>query len=96
MKYLFIYGWSFSRDIWKDFFKLKNSIFLDLPFHNGKDYKTDKDILNSFSLDLYEYINNQNRLFLMYDMFVSDISSELLILLQQNLKCFSVPYFLCD
>ena len=59
MKYLFIHGWSFSKDIWKDFFQLKNSIFLDLPFHNGTDYKTNKNILNSFSLDLYEYINNQ-------------------------------------
>ncbi|MEZ0323506.1 MAG: alpha/beta hydrolase [Hydrogenothermaceae bacterium] len=33
MKFIFIHGWGFSKNIWKDYFYLDNAIFLDLPSH---------------------------------------------------------------
>ena len=58
MRYIFLHGWSFSKYIWKDFYHLNNSIFLDLPFHNGKSYSTNEKILEKFSLDLLKIIND--------------------------------------
>ena len=60
MKYIFIHGWSFSKDIWKDFYNLENSLFIDLPFHNGNfDYKKE-NILYSFSSDIFNLIESFN------------------------------------
>ncbi|MEJ5173011.1 MAG: alpha/beta hydrolase, partial [Hydrogenothermaceae bacterium] len=33
MKTVFIHGWGFSKNIWKDYFYIDNAVFLDLPFH---------------------------------------------------------------
>ncbi len=60
MKYIFLHGWSFSKDIWKDFYKLENSLFIDLPFHNEKEYYKKKDILKNFALELSDLIDSFN------------------------------------
>ena len=33
MKVIFLHGWGFSKDIFRNYYYLDNSIFLDLPFH---------------------------------------------------------------
>lgn len=33
MKKVFIHGWGFSRQIWKDYFYIDGSVFLNLPYH---------------------------------------------------------------
>ncbi len=45
---VFIHGWSFSKQIWKDFFKLENSLFLDLPFHGNQNLIFEKKIIDSY------------------------------------------------
>jgi pimeloyl-[acyl-carrier protein] methyl ester esterase len=33
MKRIFIHGWGFSKNVWKDYFYLDDTEFIDLPFH---------------------------------------------------------------
>ncbi|MCX7738974.1 MAG: alpha/beta hydrolase [Hydrogenothermaceae bacterium] len=33
MKKIFIHGWGFSKDVWKDYYYIDDALFLDLPFH---------------------------------------------------------------
>jgi len=43
MKTVFIHGWGFSKEIFKDYHYLDNSLFLDLPFHGDfKDFEKNK------------------------------------------------------
>ena len=56
IKKIFIHGWSFSSQIWKDFFDIPDSQFIDLPFHGqNKDY-TDQNIMENFAEDIYKQI----------------------------------------
>ncbi len=57
---IFIHGWSFSKDIWKDFFYLKDSTFLDLPFHgNNRDFYNES-IIENYSSQLAQRIEDLN------------------------------------
>ncbi|WP_456393587.1 alpha/beta fold hydrolase [Persephonella sp.] len=58
MKKFFVHGWSFSSQIWKDFKGLKNSTFLDLPFHGLNREYTGENIMDSFASELYSRIEN--------------------------------------
>ena len=58
MKNIFIHGWSFSKDIWKDFFHLENSHFLDLPFHGENRVYTHQNIIEKFSDEVSSLINS--------------------------------------
>lgn len=61
--YIFLHGWSFSREIWKDYFKYKNSLFIDLPFHNGfNDFKYRDSIIDSFVYNLEDNLKNENNI----------------------------------
>jgi len=56
IKHIFIHGWSFDKNIWKDYFNIKNALFLDLPSHGkNKEYKS----LQDFSLQIANIINSQ-------------------------------------
>lgn len=48
MKYIFIHGWGFSKEIFKDYFYIDNSDFLDLPFHGEMSDFEDKNILENY------------------------------------------------
>ena len=58
---IFIHGWSFSSHIWKDYRNIENSVFLDLPFHGENRSYTEKDILNSFSEEIFNLIEKQEK-----------------------------------
>ena len=58
MKYLFIHGWSFSKDIWRNFYSVENSIYIDLPFHNGNINYKKENILENFSLEVAQLIKD--------------------------------------
>jgi pimeloyl-[acyl-carrier protein] methyl ester esterase len=61
VKKIFIHGWSFNKDIWKDYFNLENAVFLNLPCHsvNGNGYKS--PYLESFKEILFREIENSDR-----------------------------------
>ncbi len=49
MKNIFIHGWSFNKEIWKSYFDIPNSEFLELPFHGrNTDYPFRENIINNF------------------------------------------------
>ncbi len=49
MKNIFIHGWSFSNLIWKEYFDIENSEFLDLPYHGeNTDISIKENIINNF------------------------------------------------
>lgn len=48
MNYIFIHGWGFSKEIFKDYFYIDNSDFLDLPFHGDMSDFVDKNILENY------------------------------------------------
>lgn len=50
---IFIHGWSFSKDIWKDYFYLNNSYFFDIPFHGNFQNFSKKNIISSY----IDYLN---------------------------------------
>lgn len=50
---VFLHGWGFSKKIWKDFYNLDNSIFLDLPFHGELKKFSTENILENY----VEHIN---------------------------------------
>jgi pimeloyl-[acyl-carrier protein] methyl ester esterase len=55
MKTVFIHGWGFSKDIFKDYYYLDNSLFLDLPFHGGfKDFEK-----NNIFENYVNYVSNK-------------------------------------
>jgi len=56
IKKIFIHGWSFSSQIWKNLYNAENSIFLDLPFHGSNRDYTDSQILEKFSSDVLQTI----------------------------------------
>ncbi len=58
---IFVHGWSFSKEIWKDFFDIKNSVFLDLPFHGENRVYNKKKILETFSENLFEIIDKSEK-----------------------------------
>ncbi len=58
---IFLHGWSFSREIWKDFFDQKNSFFLDLPFHNGNNNFDNKSIIESFTDQIIYQIDKSSQ-----------------------------------
>ncbi len=61
MKNIFIHGWSFGKEIWKDYFDLQNSIFLELPFHGeNKNYPIKEEIINNFVNDVCEEIDKSD------------------------------------
>ncbi len=62
MKNVFIHGWSFSSQIWKDFFGIKDSIFLDLPFHGENKNYVEKDIINHFVNDLIKRLDSDEKI----------------------------------
>ncbi len=54
--YLFLHGWSFSKDIWKQYYNFSNSLFANLPFHNDfNEFKYNGSIINSF----VDYLENK-------------------------------------
>ncbi len=55
---IFVHGWSFSSEIWKEFFN-ENSIFIDLPFHGNADFYKEEDIIKSFTDYLFDLISSQ-------------------------------------
>lgn len=58
---IFIHGWSFSSQIWKDYKNIPDSIFLDLPFHGkNRNYTEEKEIISSFAEEIFQIIENQN------------------------------------
>lgn len=46
---IFIHGWSFSKYVWKDFFNLDNSMFLDLPYHGSSKEIYTENIIETYS-----------------------------------------------
>ncbi len=61
MKNIFIHGWSFNKEIWKDYFDVPNSEFLDLPFHGeNRNYKHREEILFNFVDDLSKHLTKDN------------------------------------
>ncbi len=58
---IFIHGWSFSSQIWRDYRNIENSVFLDLPFHGDNRIYSEKDILSSFSEEIYKLIEKQDK-----------------------------------
>ena len=59
MKNIFLHGWGFSKEIWKEFFDLENSAFLDLPFHGESKFNGKNEILKKFSEEIYRKIENE-------------------------------------
>ena len=59
LKKIFIHGWSFNRDIWKDYFNLENSSFLNLPCHTNNG-SFEKPYMESFKEKLLEEIENSD------------------------------------
>ncbi len=60
LKKIFIHGWSFNKDIWKDYYDLDNSVFINLPCHDcDKEFK--EPYLDSFSEYLFNEIENSNQ-----------------------------------
>ncbi len=59
MKNIFLHGWGFSKEIWEEFFDLKNSTFLDLPFHGESKFNGKNEILKKFSEEIYRKIENE-------------------------------------
>jgi pimeloyl-[acyl-carrier protein] methyl ester esterase len=62
MKNIFIHGWSFNKNIWKDYFSIKNSEFLELPFH-GKNinFPISENIIQHFVDKLSSKIEKSNK-----------------------------------
>ncbi len=58
MKNIFIHGWSFSKDIWRDFFELKNSVFFNLPFHGENTGYPTEHIIENFSNEVAKEIES--------------------------------------
>ncbi len=50
---VFLHGWSFSKEIWEDFNNVKDSLFLDLPFHGEFKNFSKNNILDNY----IEYLN---------------------------------------
>lgn len=48
MKKIFIHGWGFSKNIWKNYFYLDDAEFIDLPFH-GDSKNSHYTTLNAFA-----------------------------------------------
>ncbi len=62
MKNIFIHGWSFSKDIWKDYFNVPDSEFLELPFHGkNKDYPLKEEIIKGFINEISLKINKTDK-----------------------------------
>ena len=62
MKNIFIHGWSFSKEIWKDYFNVPDSIFLELPFHGkNMDYPKQENIINNFVDDVCDKIGKSDK-----------------------------------
>jgi pimeloyl-[acyl-carrier protein] methyl ester esterase len=59
LKKIFIHGWSFNREIWKDYFDMDNSIFLNLPCHTQQDVFSEP-YMESFSDYLFQEIENSD------------------------------------
>ncbi len=55
---IFIHGWSFSKEIWKDFYNLSDYMFVDLPFHGNNTDFPRTDIINEFSRYIASIVNN--------------------------------------
>jgi pimeloyl-[acyl-carrier protein] methyl ester esterase len=55
MKKVFIHGWGFSKNIWKDYFYLDDAEFLDLPFHGESKYQ-EATTLQSFAEKVSQHI----------------------------------------
>ncbi|NPA52532.1 MAG: alpha/beta hydrolase [Aquificae bacterium] len=58
---IFIHGWGFSKEVWKDFFCLEDSVFLDLPYHNSNKNLYKSDILRTFSYEVSSLIESSNK-----------------------------------
>ncbi|MDQ7055777.1 MAG: alpha/beta hydrolase [Persephonella sp.] len=57
IKNIFLHGWGFSSQIWERLYSSENSTFLDLPFHRKNIDYTDNEILESFSSDILQMID---------------------------------------
>lgn len=55
MKKIFIHGWGFSKDVWKNYYYMDNSIFLDLPSHGEN--QNDPLSLQDFCEIVSDYID---------------------------------------
>ncbi|WP_297887495.1 alpha/beta fold hydrolase [Sulfurihydrogenibium sp.] len=61
MKKVFIHGWGFSKNVWKDYFYLDDAQFIDLPFH-GDSKTSEFTTLDSFAGYLSEKIDEPTTL----------------------------------
>lgn len=59
MNNVFIHGWSFSSDIWKN---LYNGNFIDLPFHGNSNLSFKKNIIENFVNYIGNTINRNSTL----------------------------------
>ncbi len=62
MNYLFIHGWGFSKDIFKDYYYIDNSDFLDLPFHGEMVDFEGKNIIENYVNYLSSKIDRETTL----------------------------------